>query len=63
MEHPRWGMIHSARALRNIQSGEELLAHYGYKKEPFPLDRPWYWEAKAKLNNKANTVITDMQNE
>ena len=52
MDHPRWGIIQSVGASRNLKAGEELYANYGYKKFPFPSDFPWYWELKRKLDKE-----------
>ncbi len=53
VEHPRWGFILSVMARRDIKKGEEIFTNYGYKtKEDFPLDYPWYWEAKSLHENE-----------
>ena len=57
MDHPRWGLIQSLIATRNIKAGEELYAHYGYSTRNFPSDFPWYWELKMKVD-KENRMIT-----
>ena len=52
MDHPRWGIIQSVVATRNLKAGEELYGYYGYKTRDFPNDFPWYWELKMKVNKE-----------
>ncbi len=49
MEHPRWGAIVSVMSLTPIKAGSEIFTFYGYRRDPFPLDFPWYFEALDKL--------------
>ena len=46
MDHPRWGLIQSVVASRDINVGEELFGYYGYQINKFPDDIPWYHEQK-----------------
>ena len=64
MEHPRWGLIQSLIATRQIKAGEELYTNYGYSyTDEVPFDVPWYWELKrdmdkkSRLDGKKNTTI------
>ncbi len=41
MEHPRYGLIQSVVAIRNITAGEELFVDYGYREFEFPSDFLW----------------------
>ena len=52
MDHPRWGIIPCLVSSRDIASGEELYAYYGYKDASFPLDFPWYFELKRKVEKE-----------
>ena len=52
MDHPRWGIIQSLVATRDILAGEELYAYYFYKKKPFPLDFPWYFDLKRRVKKE-----------
>ena len=54
LEHPRFGTIIGAfkKPFAIINAGDELFSNYGYKKNPFPQDVPWYWEAKNKLDKE-----------
>ena len=53
IEHPRWGVIQSVTANRDIEAGEEVFTHYGYKEgSKFPGDFPWFFEAKRKLERE-----------
>ena len=52
IEHPRFGLIQSVTALRDIKAGEELFTNYGYAKMDFPDDFPWYWETKMALERE-----------
>ena len=45
-EHPRWGLIYSVVVQKDLKSGMEVFAYYGYTREDFPADHPWYWIAK-----------------
>ena len=40
-------------ASKDIASGEELFAYYGYFSErDIPYDYPWYWELKRKVQKE-----------
>ena len=39
MDHPRFGLIRSITALRDIEQGEEILVNYGLPMSDAPL---WY---------------------
>ena len=53
MEHPRWGLISSVVASKDIKAGEELYTNYGYRKAAeFPADFPWYWELKRNIEKE-----------
>ena len=52
MDYPRWGIILSVVATRNLKAGEELYGYYGYKRQEFPADFPWYWELKMKVDKE-----------
>jgi hypothetical protein len=50
IEHPRWGLIQSVTATTDIKAGQEVFTNYGYNRPgPFPLDFPWYFDAKTDL--------------
>ena len=42
------GVIIGIRTTKPIKAGEEIFSHYGYKKNDFPADAPWYHEAQKK---------------
>ena len=52
MDHPRWGIIQSLVATRDIFAGEELYAYYTYEEKPFPLDFPWYFDLKRRIKKE-----------
>ena len=52
MDHPRWGLIQSVVASRDIKAGEELFGHYGYERGKFPSDFPWYFELKNQIDKE-----------
>ena len=52
MDHPRWGIILSVVTDRDVNAGEELFGYYGYKKSEFPIDEPWYFELKMKIDKE-----------
>ena len=56
MEHPRWGLIQSVTAMRDLKAGEELFTFYGYGKNDFPADFPWYFEAKLALEREERLI-------
>ena len=40
----------------NVKAGEEIFTYYGYpRKLPMPLDFPWYWELKKKIEDEETT--------
>ena len=40
----------------NVKAGEEIFTYYGYpRKLPMPLDFPWYWEQKKKIEDEETT--------
>jgi hypothetical protein len=51
VEHPRWGLIQSVTALKDIKAGQEVFTYYGYGSYPskFPADFPWYFDTKAAV--------------
>ena len=55
-EHPRWGCIQSVTARNHntdiLKAGDELFTYYGYGKNEFPYDFPWYWEMKAQIEHE-----------
>ena len=57
MEHPRWGMIQTVTASRDILAGEEIFTFYGYGKNDFPEDFEWYWEAKQSIERKERLLL------
>ena len=52
MDHPRWGLIQSVLASRDIKAGEELFGYYGYERGMFPSDFPWYFELKNQIDKE-----------
>ena len=52
MDHPRWGLIQSVVASRDIKAGEELFGYYGYPRGKFPSDFPWYFELKTQIEKE-----------
>ena len=52
MDHPRWGLIQSVLASRDIKAGEELFGYYGYERGMFPSDFPWYFELKSQIEKE-----------
>ena len=36
----------------SIKAGSEIFAHYGYKKAPFPIDFPWYFEELERIEEE-----------
>ena len=38
--------------MRDMKAGEELFTFYGYGKNDFPADFPWYFEAKLALERE-----------
>ena len=52
IEHPRWGAIIGVVSTKTIKAGEELFTYYRYKRERMPIDFPWYWELKRKLEKE-----------
>ena len=52
MDHPRWGLIQSVVASRDIKAGEELFGYYGYEINKFPDDIPWYHEQKIMFEKE-----------
>ena len=52
IEHPRWGLIQSVTAMRDLKAGEELFTYYGYGKNDFPSDFLWYHEAKLAIDRE-----------
>ena len=58
IEHPRWGVLIGVLAQRDILPGEEILLNYGYKDSAiFPLDHPWYFQAKEKYEKEKKPTI------
>ena len=55
-EHPRWGLIMSVTALRDIQAGDELFADYGYEKMAAPNDFPWYWQLYEEHQKRSHQI-------
>ena len=47
-EHPRYGLIRSIRASRDIAAGEEIFADYGYGQptDQIPNLHDWYFRLK-----------------
>ena len=66
MDHPRWGLIQSVVATRDIKTGEELFGYYGYNQNQamFPNDFPWYFELKAKIEKakRLRRRLKDLEN-
>lgn len=56
IEHPRWGVIIGIRTTKPIKAGEEIFTHYGYKKNDFPADAPWYHAAQKKYLDDQTTL-------
>ena len=53
IEHPRWGLIQSVTATKDLKAGDELFTFYGYKPDgSFPEDFPWYWETKMAIDKE-----------
>lgn len=51
-DHPVWGAIQSVTPLFDIKAGMELHTNYGYGRNDFPNDFPWYWETKLVLERE-----------
>jgi hypothetical protein len=58
LEHPRWGLIQSVTTTRDIKAGKELFTNYGYGKNDFPDDFPWYWE-KMRAQEKEERLLEE----
>ncbi len=52
VEHPRWGLIQSVTSNKAIKKGDEVFTFYGYVKNSFPHDFPWYWKAKERIEQE-----------
>lgn len=53
IEHPRWGICKGIRSMKPIKAGEELFLNYNYKNmEKWPVQLPWYLEAKKAAGLK-----------
>lgn len=37
---------------KEIKAGEELFTFYGYTEGEFPIDFPWYFETKRKIEQE-----------
>ena len=46
----------------NVKAGEEIFTYYGYpRKLPMPLDFPWYWELKKKIEDEETTDKNNLE--
>ncbi len=62
MDHPRWGLILSVVANRDIEAGEELYGYYNYPRSAFPADHPWYFELQRKTEKEKRIKYKNCEN-
>ena len=62
-EHPRWGLIQSVVAQKDLKAGMEVFTHYGYTedKQTFPGDFSWYWKAKKAIDEERDKLKIKFQ--